>query len=152
MDWLLYDNALRHERVNVNINSWNIKVVVIQNPVNWFAEANQLTGFYMMATLAFNELKWNVSFILLPDALSHSELLFLLYRNHSENVGFKGELNSKQQVLFKIIFFIMKQDGIIQNFQKFTGKPQLAHLQWWRHLRRDTAKINQNLATSWKTS
>ena len=31
---------------------------MIQKPVNWFAcSANKLTGLYMMATLAFNELR-----------------------------------------------------------------------------------------------
>ena len=31
---------------------------MIQKPVNWFAcSANQLTGLYMMVTLAFNELR-----------------------------------------------------------------------------------------------
>ena len=31
---------------------------MMQKPVNWFAcSANQLTGLYMMVTLAFNELR-----------------------------------------------------------------------------------------------
>ena len=56
---------LLHQNVNVALNevlpdyvfnSLNAKVATIWKPVNWF-EPNQLTGFYMMAILAFNELR-----------------------------------------------------------------------------------------------
>ena len=30
--------------------------------MNWFCSANQLTGFYVLATLAFNELKFAAEF------------------------------------------------------------------------------------------
>ena len=58
MDWSLYDNGLRHERVNdyeqkLFFNPLNAIVAHIQN----ICAANQWTGFYMKTTLAFNGLR-----------------------------------------------------------------------------------------------
>ena len=48
MDWFLYDNGLRHERVKrQSCHHIEISQLIC---------ANQLTGFYMMATWAFKEL------------------------------------------------------------------------------------------------
>ena len=59
----LYYNSKRNNADNQNrkckfFNLLNAKVAIIKKPVNWF----QFTRFYMMTTLAFNELiitlKW----------------------------------------------------------------------------------------------
>ena len=54
-------------------NSLNAKVAIISNSANCFA--NQLTGFYTMATLAFNELIFifivNINISIVLRALIH---------------------------------------------------------------------------------
>ena len=63
MDWFLYNNGLCIERVKwfslkvfqLKFNLLNAKVAIIETS-QLIYRANQLTGFYMIATLAFNEL------------------------------------------------------------------------------------------------
>ena len=55
MDWFLYDNGLRHERVKRQSRH---HIETSQS----ICSANQLTGFYMMAALVFNELILEVKF------------------------------------------------------------------------------------------
>ena len=57
INWFTFDQLKTHNSNNHNLNSLNAKVVIIIESSQLICSANQLTGFYMMAVLAFNELK-----------------------------------------------------------------------------------------------
>ena len=57
MDWFLYDNGLRHERVNLVLYFLLLYYSIWLPPSyrnQWICNANQLTGFYMKWTFALN--------------------------------------------------------------------------------------------------
>ena len=89
------DHSLNKSITVLSINSLNAKVAIIQKPVNWFVEQIKLIGFYMMATLAFNELKL--------ERFHRLATIFAFWEKQNERVNRKDSFNDSLSLKTDIV-------------------------------------------------